>query len=44
MKINVAVVGKIVGKTRITPMAIAEQNEFISIGKRDAFGLVVGAR
>jgi hypothetical protein len=41
MKVNVAVVGKIISKTAVTAVAIAKQNELIRIGKTNSLGQVV---
>jgi hypothetical protein len=43
MKINIAVIGKFVGKTTISPMAITEQYYFGSIVKRQDLGISISS-
>ena len=42
MNIYVTVVGKLVGKTTIPPMAITKENYFGIIIKRQDFSIVIG--
>jgi hypothetical protein len=43
MKINVAIIGKFVRKTTVSPMAITEQYNFGSIVKRQDLGIFVSS-
>ncbi len=42
MEIDVPVVGKIIRKTVVPPVAITEENEFGSVVKRDGLGIFIG--